>query len=118
MSFPYNISVIEISTTILAQGILTSSASSASNINITTLLEKVRCKTFMALIVSNDVIKTYESAVEKGLTIFASNDEAFKTDGVPHLCKLTNTEVFSFLFICFHIGLSKYENLYSKVGLT
>lgn len=94
---PYNISVIEISAPIIAPGILTAPAPSASDVNITALLEKAGCKTFASLIVSNGVIKTYESAVEKGLTIFAPNDEAFKADGVPDLSKLTNAEVVSLL---------------------
>ncbi|XP_038875949.1 fasciclin-like arabinogalactan protein 10 [Benincasa hispida] len=97
VSIPYNISVIEISAPIVASGILTAPAPSASDVNITAALEKAGCKTFASLIVSNGVIKTYESAVEKGLTIFAPNDEAFKADGVPDLSKLTNAEVVSLL---------------------
>lgn len=94
---PYNISVIEISAPIIAPGILTAPAPSASDVNITALLEKAGCKTFASLLVSNGVIKNYETAVEKGLTIFAPNDEAFKADGVPDLSKLTNAEVVSLL---------------------
>ncbi|KAG6593704.1 Fasciclin-like arabinogalactan protein 10, partial [Cucurbita argyrosperma subsp. argyrosperma] len=94
---PYNISVIEISAPIIAPGILTAQAPSASDVNITALLEKAGCKTFASMLVSSGVIKTYETAVEKGLTIFAPNDEAFKADGVPDLSKLTNAEVVSLL---------------------
>lgn len=97
VQIPYNISVLEISAPIVASGILTAPAPSASDVNITALLEKAGCKTFASLIVSNGVIKTYQSAVEKGLTIFAPNDEAFKADGVPDLSKLTNAEVVSLL---------------------
>lgn len=94
---PYNISVLEISAPIMAPGILTAPAPSASDVNITALLEKAGCKTFASLLVSNGVIKTYESSAAKGLTIFAPNDEAFKADGVPDLSKLTNAEVVSLL---------------------
>ena len=94
---PYNISVLEISAPIIAPGLLTAPAPSASDVNITGLLEKAGCKTFASLLVSTGVIKIYESAVEKGLTVFAPNDEAFKADGVPDLTKLTNAELVTLL---------------------
>ncbi|GKV35664.1 hypothetical protein SLEP1_g43905 [Rubroshorea leprosula] len=94
---PYNISVLEISAPIIAPGILTAPPPSASNLNITGLLEKAGCKTFASLLVSSGVIKTYQSALDKGLTILAPNDEAFKATGVPDLSKLTNAEVVSLL---------------------
>lgn len=94
---PYNISVLEVSSFINAPGLLTAAAPSASDVNITAALEKAGCKTFASLLVANGVIKTYESAVEKGLTIFAPNDEAFKAPGVPDLSKLTNAEIVSLL---------------------
>ncbi|OAY49286.1 fasciclin-like arabinogalactan protein 10 [Manihot esculenta] len=94
---PYNISVLEISAPIIAPGILTAPAPSASDVNITALLEKAGCKTFSGLLQSSGVIKTFQAAADKGLTIFAPNDEAFKADGVPDLSKLTNAEVVSLL---------------------
>lgn len=94
---PYNISVIQISAPIVVPQIMNAPAPSASDSNITALLEKAGCKTFASLLVSSGVIKTYESAVEKGLTVFAPNDEAFKADGVPSLSKLTNAELVSLL---------------------
>ncbi|KAL1322069.1 hypothetical protein HN51_066995 [Arachis hypogaea] len=93
---PYNISVLEISAPIIAPGILTAPAPSSS-LNITALLEKAGCKTFASLIVSNGVIKTFQSTADKGLTIFAPSDEAFKAKGVPDLSKLTNAEIVSLL---------------------
>ncbi|KAI4354909.1 hypothetical protein L6164_003734 [Bauhinia variegata] len=93
---PYNISVIEISAPIITPGLLTAPPPSA-NVNITALLEKHGCKMFASLLVSSGVIKTYQSAVEKGLTIFAPNDEAFKARGVPDLSKLTNSDVVALL---------------------
>lgn len=43
------------------------------------------------------MVKTYQSAADKGLTLFAPSDEAFKARGVPDLNKLTNAEVVSLL---------------------
>ncbi|PON37781.1 FAS1 domain containing protein [Trema orientale] len=94
---PYNISVLEISAPIISPGLLTAPAPSASDVNITALLEKAGCKTFASLIVSSGVIKTYQTAIDKGLTLFAPNDEAFKAKGVPDLSKLTNAELVSLL---------------------
>lgn len=90
---PYNISILEIDAPIIAPGVLTAPAPSASLSNITGLLEKAGCKTFANLLVSSGVLKTYESAVEKGLTVFAPSDEAFKAEGVPDLTKLTQAEI-------------------------
>ncbi|KAK3036331.1 hypothetical protein RJ639_031738 [Escallonia herrerae] len=94
---PYNISVLEINQPIIAPGILTAPAPSASDVNITAALEKSGCKTFVQLITSSGVLKVYESAVSKGLTLFAPSDEAFKAKGVPDLGKLTNAELVSLL---------------------
>ncbi|GLT84452.1 hypothetical protein SLE2022_026810 [Rubroshorea leprosula] len=94
---PYNISVLEISAPIIAPGVLTAPPPSASDLNITALLEKAGCKTFASLLVSSGVLKTYQSALDKGLTILAPNDEAFKAAGVPDLSKLSNAEVVSLL---------------------
>ena len=93
---PYNISVIEISAPIIAPGILTAPAP-ASDVNITAALEKAGCKTFASLISSNGVLKTFQSTADKGLTVFAPNDEAFKAAGVPDLNKLSNADRVSLL---------------------
>lgn len=94
---PYNLSVIEVTKAIAPSAVLTAPAPSASDVNITALLEKAGCKTFASLIASSGVSKVYASAISKGLTIFAPNDEAFKAAGVPDLSKLTNAEVVSLL---------------------
>ncbi|KAJ4956366.1 hypothetical protein NE237_013149 [Protea cynaroides] len=94
---PYNISVLEISAPIIAPGILTAPAPSASDVNITALLEKHGCKTFASLIQSSGVLKVYQSAMAKGLTLFAPTDEAFKAAGAPDLSKLKNAEVVTIL---------------------
>ncbi|XP_057435505.1 fasciclin-like arabinogalactan protein 10 [Lotus japonicus] len=93
---PYNISVLEISAPIIAPGVL-SAPPPSSSVNLTALIEKAGCKTFASLVLSNGLIKTFQSAADKGLTIFAPSDEAFKARGVPDLSKLTNAEVVSLL---------------------
>ncbi|GFP85808.1 fasciclin-like arabinogalactan protein 8 [Phtheirospermum japonicum] len=72
---PYNVSVIEVSKAIVPLAIL---MVSSMDVNVTALLEKVDCKMFAALIILSGVLKVYQSAIDKGLTIFAPNDEAFK----------------------------------------
>ncbi|KAJ8632271.1 hypothetical protein MRB53_025607 [Persea americana] len=94
---PYNISVIEISAPIIAPGLLSAPAPSVSDVNITALLEKAGCKTFASLILSSGVLKIYQSAMEKGLTVFAPSDEAFKATGAPDLSKLTSAELVTLL---------------------
>ncbi|EEF50409.1 fasciclin-like arabinogalactan protein 10 [Ricinus communis] len=103
---PYNISVIEVSAPIVAPGIFTAPAPSPSDVNITGLLEKAGCKTFAGLLLSSGVLKTYQSAADKGLTIFAPNDEAFKAAGVPDLSKLSNAELVSLLEYHASVGYS------------
>ncbi|CAN4111735.1 unnamed protein product [Withania somnifera] len=92
----YNISVLEISAPIIAPGILAAPAPSG-DFNITGALEKAGCKTFASLLLKSGVLKTYQTAMEKGLTIFAPNDEAFKDDDVPDLSKLSSADVVSLL---------------------
>ncbi|KAH7850471.1 hypothetical protein Vadar_033482 [Vaccinium darrowii] len=94
---PYNISVLEISQPIIAPGLLTAPAPSASDMNFTAVLEKAGCKTFASLIASSGVLKVYQTAADKGLTVFAPSDEAFKAPDVPDLKKLTNAELVSLL---------------------
>lgn len=92
----YNISVLEVSAPIIAPGILTAPAPSG-DFNITGALEKAGCKTFASLLVKYGVLKTYQTAIEKGLTIFAPNDEAFKGAKVPDLSDLSSADVVSLL---------------------
>lgn len=61
------------------------------------MLEKAGCKTFASLIASTGVLKVYQTAADKGLTVFAPSDEAFKAPDVPDLKKLTNAELVSLL---------------------
>ncbi|KAM3397673.1 fasciclin-like arabinogalactan protein 10 [Capsicum galapagoense] len=92
----YNISVLEISAPIIAPGILAAPAPSG-DFNITGALEKAGCKTFASLLVKSGVLKTYQTAIDKGLTIFAPNDEAFKAVKGIDLGKLSSADVVSLL---------------------
>ncbi|KAI3982542.1 hypothetical protein MKX01_031281 [Papaver californicum] len=94
---PYSLSVLEISAPVIAPGILT--APNTSAVNITALLEKAGCKTFSSMLISSGVLKIYESsALDKGLTLFAPSDEAFKkASGLPDLSKLSSAEIVTML---------------------
>ncbi|EHA8592361.1 fasciclin-like arabinogalactan protein 8 [Cocos nucifera] len=92
---PYNLSVLEISAPIVFPGLLDAPSAAASN--LTALLEKAGCKTFASLVVSSGVLKIFQSAMDKGLTIFAPNDEAFKAPGVPNLSSLSSAELVTLL---------------------
>lgn len=92
---PYNLSVLEISAPIVFAGLL--DAPSAASSNLTALLEKAGCKTFASLIVSSGVLKIFQSAMDKGLTLFAPNDEAFKAPDVPDLKSLSSAELVTLL---------------------
>ncbi|KAL9263267.1 Fasciclin-like arabinogalactan protein 8-like protein [Drosera capensis] len=97
---PYNISVLEISSPIIAPGILTAPAPTASSLNFTALLDKAGCKTFATLITTTGVLKIYQSQISKpsgALTVFAPTDEAYAAKGVPNLTKLSNAELVSLL---------------------
>ncbi|XP_057500225.1 fasciclin-like arabinogalactan protein 10 [Actinidia eriantha] len=91
---PYNISVLEVTKPIIAPGIL---STSAPEVNITARLEKAGCKTFAALISSTGVVNVFQASADKGLTVFAPSDEAFRAPNAPDLSKLTNAEVVSIL---------------------
>ncbi|KAI3829197.1 hypothetical protein L1987_03314 [Smallanthus sonchifolius] len=92
---PYNISVLEISSPIVAPGILKTPP--RSNANITSLLEKAGCKTFANLISDTGVLKVYLTAEPRGLTVFAPTDAAFRASGLPDFGNLTDTEFISLL---------------------
>lgn len=96
--FPYSLSIVEISQPIIVPGIMSAPAPSASEVNITSLLIHAGCKTFAGYVSSTGMIKTYQAAANKALTVFAPNDEAFKVvAGIPDLSKLTNAELVSLL---------------------
>lgn len=65
---PYNVSVLEISAPITFLGLM--DAPSAPPI-LTALLQKAGCKIFTSLIMASGGLKIYESAMDKGFTLFA-----------------------------------------------
>ncbi|EMS64953.1 hypothetical protein TRIUR3_19371 [Triticum urartu] len=92
---PYNLSVLEVSDPITFPGLFTSP--SAASTNLTALLDKAGCKRFARLIVSSGVVKTYQAAMDKGLTLFAPTDDAFQAKGLPDLGKLTGADLVALL---------------------
>ncbi|KAL8210363.1 hypothetical protein R6Q57_007095 [Mikania cordata] len=86
---PYNISIMEISSPIIAPGILKRSPA-ALDVNFTSLLEEAGCKTFAKMISDAGVLEIYQTVEPRGLTLFAPTDAAF---GLPDFNNLTNAEV-------------------------
>ncbi|KAH7664633.1 FAS1 domain-containing protein [Dioscorea alata] len=93
---PYSLSVLEISDPIVYPGLF-DDGSSISDSNLTALLENTGCKTFASLISSSGVLQTFQSAMGKGLTVLAPNDEAFKAPIVPDLSKLSAADLVALL---------------------
>ncbi|PKA61624.1 Fasciclin-like arabinogalactan protein 8 [Apostasia shenzhenica] len=94
---PYNISVLEISAPIVFPGLLDGSPVSGNSINLTAVLETAGCRTFASLIAASGTIETFQAAMEKGLTIFAPKDEAFKAEGIPNLSSLSRSDLVTLL---------------------
>ncbi|KAG0460781.1 hypothetical protein HPP92_021078 [Vanilla planifolia] len=92
---PQSISVLEISSPIVFPGLL--DGPSSADVNLTALLEKSGCRTFAFLLSSSGMIKELQAAMEKGLTLFAPNDEAFKAKGVTDLSALSNADLVTLL---------------------
>ncbi|WOL10008.1 hypothetical protein Cni_G18762 [Canna indica] len=92
---PYNLSVVAISAPIIFPGLLDAPTTASSN--LTALLEKAGCKTFARLLSTSGVLKVFQDAMDKGLTLFAPNDDAFKADGVPDLNTLSSAELVTLL---------------------
>jgi uncharacterized surface protein with fasciclin (FAS1) repeats len=92
---PYNLSVLEVSDPITFPGLFGSP--SAASANLTGILEKAGCKQFARLIVTSGVIKMYQTAMDKALTLFAPNDEAFKAKDLPDLNKLSSADLVTLL---------------------
>ncbi|KAI3701054.1 hypothetical protein L2E82_45697 [Cichorium intybus] len=91
--FPYNISVLEISSPIIALEVLPV----PSAVNIRSLLAAAGCRAFNKLITTTGVVDIYQKMAQDGLTVFAPSDAAFKATGLPDFNKLTNAELVSLL---------------------
>ncbi|KAL6882594.1 hypothetical protein ACP4OV_011284 [Aristida adscensionis] len=93
--FPSTLSVLEVSDPITFPGLFGSP--SAASANLTGLLEKAGCKQFARLVASSGVIKMYQAAMDKALTLFAPNDDAFQAKDLPDLSKLTSADLVTLL---------------------
>ncbi|PAN39692.1 hypothetical protein PAHAL_7G261700 [Panicum hallii] len=92
---PSTLSVLEVSDPITFPGLFGSP--SASSVNLTDILDKAGCKQFAQLIVSSGVVKMYQAAMDKALTLLAPNDDAFKAKGLPDLSKLSSADLVTLL---------------------
>ncbi|PWA60414.1 FASCICLIN-like arabinogalactan protein 8 [Artemisia annua] len=94
--FPYNISVLEINSPIIAPGILNTPW---IPVNISSLLENAGCKIFLKMLKEQGVLTVYEGAVNSDITVFAPSDDAFnKVLGLPEFKKLQPRELISLLY--------------------
>lgn len=72
----YNLSVIEVSKPITTN-VAAAPAPAPSDVNITAVMIKGGCKIFATMISTTGVAKTFEDAVQGGLTVFCPTDPAF-----------------------------------------
>lgn len=72
----YNLSIIEVSKPITTN-VAAAPTPAPSELNITAIMIKGGCKIFAGMISSTGVLKTFEDAVEGGLTVFCPTDPAF-----------------------------------------
>lgn len=76
---PFKFAILEVTAPIEFDGLF----DVPSTANLTRLLERAGCKEFAALAARTGVLKTYEAAMDKGLTLFAVNDDAFMAKDAP-----------------------------------
>lgn len=92
----YNLSVVEVSQPITTS-VAEAPSPSPSTTNITSVLIKHGCKIFAGLISSTGVLKSYEEAIQGGLTVFAPTDAAFTSVTNKMLNKLSSEDKVSVL---------------------
>uniref|UniRef100_A0ACD5WHT0 Uncharacterized protein n=1 Tax=Avena sativa TaxID=4498 RepID=A0ACD5WHT0_AVESA len=91
---PYDFAVLEISAPIEFDGLF----DLPDVANLTKLLEKAGCKRFAALVAGTPgVLAAYQGAMEKGLTLFAPNDDAFMAKGAPDVAKMPRADLLALL---------------------
>ncbi|KAM0872118.1 hypothetical protein ACQ4PT_038937 [Festuca glaucescens] len=90
----YDFAVLEISAPIEFDGLF-----DVPNVsNITRLLEKAGCKRFAALVAGTPgVLTAYQAAMDKGITLFAPNDDAFLAKGAPDVGKMPRADLVALL---------------------
>lgn len=103
----YNLSIIEVSKPITTN-VAAAPAPAPSELNITAIMVKGGCKIFAGMISSTVVLKTFEDAVQGGLTVFCPTDAAFTVATSKLMKKLSSDDQVSVLE--FH-GLPIYSPL-------
>lgn len=92
----YNLSVVEVSQPITTS-VAEAPSPSPSDMNITAVLIKGGCKIFAGLISATGVLKSFEEAVQGGLTVLAPIDPAFTGVTNKMLSKLSSEDKVSVL---------------------
>lgn len=90
---PYNISVLEVSAPIFPPGF----SAVKQEVNLTAALEKGGCGNFAALLGKTGVLRSYEAAMAKGVTVFAPADAAFKAAGALDVGRLSSDDTVALL---------------------
>ncbi|CAL4928806.1 unnamed protein product [Urochloa decumbens] len=76
---PFKFAILEVTAPIEFDGLFDVPATT----NLSRILERAGCKVFASLAARSGVLKSYEDAMDKGLTLFAPNDDAFTAKDAP-----------------------------------
>ncbi|CAN6285850.1 unnamed protein product [Urochloa humidicola] len=76
---PFKFAILEVTAPIEFDGLFDVPATT----NLSRILERAGCKVFASLAARTGVLKSYEDAMGKGLTLFAPNDDAFTAKDAP-----------------------------------
>ncbi|KAJ1298982.1 hypothetical protein BS78_01G496300 [Paspalum vaginatum] len=90
---PFKFAILEVTAPIEFDGLF----DTPSTANLTRLLERAGCKVFAALVASSGVLKTYEGAMDTGLTLFAPNDDAFQARDAPDVKNMSTADLVKLL---------------------
>ncbi|RLN16950.1 fasciclin-like arabinogalactan protein 8 [Panicum miliaceum] len=86
---PFKFAILEVTAPIEFDGLFDTPSTS----NLTRLLERAGCKVFASLAARSGVLKTYEAAMDKGLTLFAPNDDAFQAKDAPDVKSMSSANL-------------------------
>ncbi|OEL37608.1 Fasciclin-like arabinogalactan protein 8 [Dichanthelium oligosanthes] len=86
---PFKFAILEVTAPIEFDGLF----DTPSTANLTRLLERAGCKVFAALAAKSGVLKTYEAAMDTGLTLFAPNDDAFLAKDAPDVKSMSSANL-------------------------
>lgn len=90
---PFKFAILEVTAPVEFDGLF----DTPSTDNLTRLLERAGCKVFAALAVSSGALKTYEAAMDTGLTLFAPNDDAFQAKDAPDVKNMSSADLLKLL---------------------